>query len=142
MKLELNQTYSVTISKIMERGAVVTVAGQEGTGFIHISEISDRYVTAIAEFVSVGETYDATCIDTAKCGFSLKPLHLQSRVRNIPEQRKEKQRKEFIKKEGNLSLDEMIARANASLADKQRYKSQPRQSRPGKRKNKGRNSND
>ena len=120
MSLELGKVYNVTISRIIERGVVVTVSGYDSTGFVHISEISDKFVQSISDFVAVGETYEAVCIDTVKASFSLKQAKLMPKSHGMKESAKEQRRKDFVKRDGNLSLDDMIARANASLADKQR----------------------
>ncbi len=127
MSLELGKVYNVTVSRIIERGVVVAVSGYSSTGFIHISEISDKYVTSISDFVTVGETYEAICIDTVKASFSLKPLKLSPRSQGMKESTKEQRRKDFAKRSESLTLDDMIARANASLADKQRCAPRPQQ---------------
>ena len=147
--LELNNHYSVTVVKILERGAVVTISGIDGkTGFIHISNISESFVSNINEYLTVGQTLDAVCTDTEKFSFSIKHLGLK---RNVPEkahhddrkgspQRRTGQPPEFQhdRAKKDYSVDDMIARANASLKDKQKHKTV---SNSGFRKNRSRRAN-
>ena len=106
-----DEHYNVTITSVLDRGCIVTISGVDGqTGFIHISQIADCYVNRVSDFVSVGETYDAVCTDTMRPGFSL--VHLKLKQKTVPE---------FYKRAtAAKSLDDMIARADASLKDKQR----------------------
>ena len=142
--LELNNHYSVTVVKILERGAVVTISGIDGkTGFIHISNISESFVSNINEYLTVGQTLDAVCTDTEKFSFSIKHLGLK---RNVPEKPRHDDRRESAQRrtgqppevqhdrpKKEYSVDDMIARANASLKDKQKHKTV---SNSGFRKNK------
>jgi predicted RNA-binding protein with RPS1 domain len=154
--LELNGHYSATVVKILERGAVVTISGIDGkTGFIHISNVSESFVSNISDYLAVGQTYDAVCTDTEKFSFSVKHLGLerkhidapqksnhqsshddkkgspQHRTGQPPEFRHDREKKEY-------SVDDMIARANASLKDKQKHKTV---SNSGFRKNRSRRAN-
>jgi predicted RNA-binding protein with RPS1 domain len=104
----------VTVNKILERGAVVSINGTDKTAFIHISKISSAYVTNIAEYIDIGQSYDAECLDPEKPELSLKHLNLRPKFsepsKDSPDRRRE------------MSLDEMIAKANAAFQDKQRKK--------------------
>lgn len=138
--IEKDKHYNVTVVKILERGAVVEISGIDGrTGFIHISNIAECFVSNIADFLSVGQTYDGICIDTEKYGFSLKHLGLKSNY--VPKQQTKRPEKherqerivrhkstgqppEFSSSSGSKlgNIDDMIAKANASLKDKQKHR--------------------
>ena len=135
--IEKDKHYNVTVVKILERGAVVEISGIDGrTGFIHISNIAECFVSNIADFLSVGNTYDGICIDTEKYGFSLKHLGLKS---NYVPKRQEHHHTERAERSSSRSkgqppefsssgnqrtgnIDDMIARANACLKDKQKHR--------------------
>lgn len=117
MEIKENEHYNVTVVKVMERGAVVSISGMGGkTGFIHISKLSDAFVSNINDYISIGETYDAICCDEKKLAFSVKHLNLKPKSANVRSHRTEQK----------YSLDDMIARADASLKDKQRHQSVPK----------------
>lgn len=109
-----DEHYQVSIVKILDRGAVISIPGCEKTMFIHISAISKRFVKNISDFIQVGETYDAVCTDQDRPSFSLQHLDLKPKTpESVPDFGIRKQA-------APQTLDEMIARANASLADKQK----------------------
>ena len=79
MKLEVGKTYDVSVDRILPIGAVVRM--EDGsTELIHISNIADCYVSDVANFVSVGKHYEATCEEgkTRPVQLSLIPLGLSS----------------------------------------------------------------
>lgn len=108
-----DEHYQVSIVKILDRGAVISIPGCEKTMFIHISAISKRFVKNISDFIQVGETYDAICTDAARPSFSLQHLNLKQKSEPMQDFGHRKQT-------APQTLDDMIARANASLADKQK----------------------
>lgn len=117
MEIKENEHYNVTVVKVMERGAVVSISGMGGkTGFIHISKLSDAFVSNINDYISIGETYDAICCDEKKLAFSVKHLNLKPKYTSAKQHHTETK----------YSLDDMIARADASLKDKQRHQSVPK----------------
>ena len=130
MTFNKDEHYNVTVAKILERGAVVTISGSDRTAFIHISQISDSFVQNIADFIEVGKTYDAICIDPERPSFSLQ--HLKLRSLYIVERTSRP-----VKKDGEMSLEDMIARANASLADKQKHSKVPSRQMHSSRRRKG-----
>lgn len=61
MKLVVGETYDVTVEKILPYGAIVRMK-DNSTQLIHISNISERFVKDVNDFVAVGETLKADCI--------------------------------------------------------------------------------
>lgn len=131
MTFTKDEHYNVTVTKILERGAVVTISGSDRTAFIHISQISKSFVQNIAEFLEVGKTYDAICTDPDRPSFSLHHLKLRSLYKVEGDQR------DFCWQHGQMSLDDMIARANASLADKQKHAKVPSRQMHNSRRKRG-----
>lgn len=150
--LTKDQHYNLTVIKILERGAVCTVSGIDNrTGFVHISQTANCFVQNIADFVTIGETYDGICLDPEKFNFSL--LHLDLKKKQtypIDDEKTEKsvrqelakkttqpssERKPFSQKPKTYSLDDMIARADASLKDKQRSRHNDRAKQRKRHKN-------
>ena len=118
--------YSVTVTKILERGAVVQINGTDKTAFIHISKVAPEFVQNIAEYLEVGQTYDAECLEPDKPELSLKHLKLKSKFKEQDVKRPAPAKKQ--------SLDDMIAKMNAAYAEKQRkskgaYNTPPRKRR-------------
>lgn len=61
MKLVIGQTYEVKVEKIVGYGAIVKM--EDGTTqLLHISNISDRFVKNIEDYVKVGDTIKVDCI--------------------------------------------------------------------------------
>ena len=153
--LTKDQHYNLTVIKILERGAVCTVSGVDNrTGFVHISKIANFFVSNIADFVTVGDTYDGICLDPEKFNFSLLHLDLQKKqsadTEKIEKHEKPEKpiRQETAKKTTQppserkpysrpkiYSLDDMIARADASLKDKQRSRHNDRAKQRKRHKN-------
>ena len=123
--------YNFTVVKILDRGAVGTIDGETRTGFVHISCIADCYVSQIADFLTVGETYDAVCENVEKYGFTLKHLGLKRKpgestapikkeIKRYDSKPSQTERKPYSKPKVYESLDDMIAKADRSLKDKQK----------------------
>ena len=109
-----DEHYPVTVVKILDRGAVISIPGCEKTMFIHISAISKRFVKNISDFIQVGKTYDAVCTDQGRPSFSLQHLDLKQKSPDpVPDTG-------YRRQAAPQTLDDMIAKANASLADKQK----------------------
>ena len=70
MTLQPGATYNVTVVKILPYGAVVEME-DKSTQLVHISNISDKFVRDVADFVSVGRQYKVDCIEG-----KVKPLEL------------------------------------------------------------------
>ena len=114
--MTVGEHYPVTVTKIMERGAVVSIQGTDKTAFIHISKVAAAYVQNISEYLEVGQTYDAECLEADKPELSLVHLNLRSKfaAQERPKVKQDKKRE--------MSLDDMIAKANAVFKDKQHKK--------------------
>lgn len=112
MQLEVGKTYEVTVVKILPIGAVVEM--EDGsTELVHISNIADCFVPDVADFVSVGKSYTATCREGKKRPIELTfiPLGLKSeRHMTGP----------IFNYNRKHNIDDMIDSANSSYADKQR----------------------
>ena len=79
MRLNIGSTYVGTISAIEKYGAVIQF--EDGsTHLLHISHISDTYVTNIADFLNVGETISVLAIPG-----KIKPVELTTRQSEINE---------------------------------------------------------
>lgn len=115
MQLEVGRDYDVTVVKILPVGAVVELE-DKSTELVHISNIANCYVRDVADFVSVGETYVATCEEGKNRPVQLTflPLNLKSQAQ--PHRFAEK--KPEYKNDDHL--DRMIASADSSYSEKQR----------------------
>ena len=61
MKLEIGKTYDVEVVKVLSYGAIVKL--EDGsTQLLHISNISDKFVRDVNDFVKVGEKIKVDCI--------------------------------------------------------------------------------
>lgn len=129
MELKLGQIYHVTVIRVLDFGAVVAL--EDGsTELIHISNISDKYVSNVSDFVEVGHTYSAIgCAGKKKdVELTLKMLDLQPKSRNAcPTKlstRSAMKRSGQDSKKSDLSnnvvsnLDEMIANSDKVFEDK------------------------
>lgn len=79
--MELGSVYNVTVEKFVKSGAIVRL--EDGsTQLIHVSKISSHYVKNIEDFLEIGETYQATCVEgkNKPLELSLVPLNLKSRI--------------------------------------------------------------
>ena len=70
MKLQIGESYKVTVVKIMPFGAIVEL--EDGTqALVHISKIANCYIEDIGDFISVGREYTATAVAS-----DIKPVEL------------------------------------------------------------------
>ena len=115
MNLEVGKQYNVTVVKVLPIGAVVELE-DKSTELVHISNIADCFVADVADFVTVGNNYVATCEEGPKKPLQLtfKPLGLKSS--KTGQYVKTTQDKKHISK----NIDEMIADSNSYYAEKQR----------------------
>ena len=121
------KTLPVTVIGIAKTGIIVQVDNTEYTAFIHVSKIARGYVENIADYISVGERYDAMGYDK---GFkpelvlthlNLKPKHRNSseQVQKKPVPKKPEIPEQYTPKQHTpKSLDQMIEDANKSFKDK------------------------
>lgn len=61
MKLEIGKTYEVEVVKVLSYGAIVKMS-DNSTQLLHISNISDKFVRDVNDFVKVGEKIKVDCI--------------------------------------------------------------------------------
>lgn len=127
MDLKVGQTYDVTVVKILGFGAIVAL--EDGsTELIHISNISDKYIADVSDFVDVDHTYSAMCIEgkVKSEELSLKHLNLVSRSprSNDAEYKQKGTRRKSSSadhksiKSDSTSLEDMIANSNSQFEDK------------------------
>ena len=86
MKLEAGKKYDVIVIRAIKSGIIVRLKDDGSTELIHVSNISDRFVKNVEDFVTIGEEYTAECIDgyDGRLQLSLKHLNLKnSRKSNI-----------------------------------------------------------
>lgn len=77
--MELGQHYQVEVIEIVNVGCVVKME-DNSTQLIHLSKISNEFVKNISDFVAVGQTLDAECVQGfKKLELSLKHLNLKSK---------------------------------------------------------------
>lgn len=81
MNLAVGQSYKVKVVKFTQAGAIVELE-DKSTQFIHISQISDKFVHSIGNFLTIGNTYDAVAIEgkARPVELSLRHLHLNPKT--------------------------------------------------------------
>lgn len=62
MKLTIGQTYEVEVVKVLSYGAIVKME-DNSTQLLHISNISEKFVRDVNDFVKVGEKIKVDCIE-------------------------------------------------------------------------------
>lgn len=62
MKLTVGETYEVEVVKVLKYGAIVKMS-DDTTQLLHISNISERFVRDVNDFVKVGEKIKVDCIE-------------------------------------------------------------------------------
>lgn len=133
MELSVGKTYEVRVQRIIRSGIIVEMS-DGSTELIHLSNISNEYVSDIHNFVDEGNIYVATCIvgKTKPTELSLRPLNLKSKkpeslyrsegkLVNTNRGKPGSSRKpNELKKKESKSLDDMIADMNACYEEKMR----------------------
>lgn len=79
--MELGSIYKVKVERIVKSGIIVKL--EDGsTELIHVSKLSNDYVKNIEDFVSVGDVFDAKCVEGKQkdTELSLKHLNLHSKI--------------------------------------------------------------
>lgn len=62
MQLKVGETYEVEVVKVLSYGAIVKM--EDGsTQLLHISNISEKFVRDVNDFVKVGEKIKVDCIE-------------------------------------------------------------------------------
>ena len=95
MQLEIGSIYKGTVKRITNYGAFITIQPDPSsqntvTGMVHISEISNRFVQDIHEFVKEGQTVSVKVIGIQdnKISLSMKQTEQQQTEQNSrPQQR-------------------------------------------------------
>lgn len=62
MKLTVGETYEVEVVKILKYGAIVKMS-DGSTQLLHISNISEKFVRDVHDFVKEGEKIKVNCIE-------------------------------------------------------------------------------
>ena len=62
MKLVVGETYEVEVIKILSYGAIVKMP-DDTTQLLHISNISEKFVRDVNDFVKVGQKIKVDCIE-------------------------------------------------------------------------------
>ena len=75
MRIISGEKYEVVVVKIEPFGAIVQME-DESTRLIHISKIADAYISDVADYLSVGKSYQAECVETTTYGLQLSLVHL------------------------------------------------------------------
>ena len=84
MKLTVGETYNVKIEKILSYGAIVKME-DDSTQLIHISNISDKFVKDVGDYVTVGDIIKADCI---KGNVKPEELSIKAYTKNVKPSRK------------------------------------------------------
>lgn len=84
MKLEKDKTYSVKVIALQSFGVIVEMEDKT-TELVHISNLANMFVKDVAEFASIGDTYEACCIEGKKRPLELSFKHLDLKpVKHVP----------------------------------------------------------
>lgn len=118
MELSVGSYYSVSVVRLINSGAIVEL--EDGsTQLIHISNISNKYVSNISDFVSVGNTYSALAINGKVKPIELSLAHLDLGPKPVRDNVRGDKRRPAVKHTTyKPSLDEMIAKSEGSYEDK------------------------
>ena len=145
MILEENKTYVVTVVRLGAKGVIVEMS-DNSTEFIHISKISDNFVSNVAAFATVGHPWKVVGVRNKKLN-RVELSHRDSDINiaegvydsvstlsRIPKNPNPySNNKKSLYNTSSKSLDDMIADANRALADKRRDRDDG-QPKPRKRK--------
>lgn len=74
MKIKLGEEYEVAVERIIKCGCVVRMK-DNSTQLIHISQISDKFVKDINDFVHIGDKYVATAVQPTGLPLQLSIKH-------------------------------------------------------------------
>ena len=143
MKLEENKVYVVTVIRLGAKGVIVEMSDKT-TEFIHISKIDDTFVSNVAAYAHVGQIWKVVGIKDTKVNrialshrpsdfniaegvydttvFFRKPPKNPNPYKSTTKQSS----KSLYNTTSSKSLDDMIADANRSLADKRKHKDEPK----------------
>lgn len=107
--------YPVIVTRLLARGIVVQLENTGRTEFIHISKISNQFVSNIADYVNIGQSFVAQGVKGRDGMNELSLIHL-----NLNQQKSSKQVLPKIVEElsNEKRLNEMIAAAETSMHNK------------------------
>lgn len=113
--IEEGALYPVIVTKLLARGVVVKLEDTGKTEFIHISRISNQFVSNITDYVNIGQSFVAQGVKGRDGMNELSLIHL-----NLNQQEPSKQVLPKVANESSADkrLDEMIAAAELSMYDK------------------------
>ena len=133
--LTAGNTYEVSVINVIQKGCIVSLSinDENYTEFIHISKISKDYVNNINDYVAVGDTFTAKCIDYK----GKKELVIQATNKNASSTPDENTYSKGFKSNKTMDLNAMIAKAESVMKDKIRSQ----ETRNGKRRNSNRRRN-
>lgn len=116
--LELGKSYQVTVVKLLDKGAIVSVPGSKSTEFIHISKLSSAYVSKVSDVVSVGDTIMTKCIENKQLNkLELSPRDFSEQSLYIVDHNPTRK---STAKSDSKKLDSMIQAANKAFHEKQK----------------------
>lgn len=122
--MELGQHYQVEVIEIVNVGCIVRM-GDKSTQLIHLSKISNEFVKNVSDFVAIGQTFDAECVQGfKKLELSLKHLNLKSK-NSTPQTLHNDKPKKFDK---SPHFDEMYSKDEDY--DRPKFQSKPRKLKP------------
>lgn len=129
MDLILNNKYDVIVIRFIKSGAIVQLI-DGSTELIHLSNISNTFVSDPASFLDIGGSYEAICVEGKARPTELSLCHLNLRCNSKTDKSKPAVHKHKTKeaKSANLSitakpssadnLDKMIEKANKAYEEK------------------------
>lgn len=74
MKIKLGEEYEVTVERIITCGCIVRLK-DNSTQLIHISQISDKFVKDVNDFVHIGDRYVAKAVQPTELPLQLSIKH-------------------------------------------------------------------
>ena len=114
-----DKEYTVTVLKIIAKGIIVNLSGTDYTEFIHISKLSDIFISNINEFIKVGDTYVAKgMITNGRSELSLQHLKLRPFKEDTNSRPRVTHSPTYPQKSEPKSIDDMIMSAELSMKDK------------------------
>lgn len=109
MELVVGKKYDVVVIKIVEKGVIVELE-DKSTEFIHVSQLSNRYVSNIEDIIAIGDSKTASCIKgkvkSAELSFK------ESKVDHKPT------KSYWLEPSARPDLDEMIEASNRHYQEK------------------------
>ena len=129
--------YDLTVTAIKETCIIVLIDGTQYTATVHISNLSKKYVSNIAEFTDIGMHLRAKAVkwknhielSIKDAGFEPKPKQTYAQSEPDTQPPQDSQPKPQKKKSQTSDFDKMLANCEASFRDKMRSRMQANQGR-------------